>query len=245
MRRMMAIALCAGTLYTSMAGVALAQYTPPSDIGLPSRREPGGTRGGCLGSSGVPVDGLALTPLMPTIPAGDANSVEDDPYFGQTLSPYPTFYWYVPAITARAAEFVLMDENDNEIYTTEFQLDPASEGGLIRLSLPENAGLAPLEVNKNYRWYFALVCDKFDRGTDIFTGGWVRRVASDSLLTLDELPTLPQPEQASDYAQASLWFEALEVVAEDKRLNGMASPEWQTLLESAGLTEFTEAAFLP
>ncbi|MEB3231485.1 MAG: DUF928 domain-containing protein [Leptolyngbyaceae bacterium] len=244
MRRMMAIALFAGTLYTSMAGVALAQYTPPNDIGLPSRREPGGTRGGCLGSSGVPVDGLGLTPLMPTVPAGSQDTTADDPYFGQTLSPYPTFYWYVPAITARAAEFVLMDENDNEVYTSKFQLEPTDAGGLISLSLPENAGLPPLEVDKNYRWYFSLICDEFDRGTDIFTEGWVRRVPSATLPLVDELATLPPSAQANVYAEASLWFEALDVLAKDKRMHGMASSEWTALLESVGLADFTQVVFL-
>ncbi|NET47617.1 MAG: DUF928 domain-containing protein, partial [Merismopedia sp. SIO2A8] len=120
--RVAAIALSAGTLYTGMATPAFAQYNPPSDLGLPSRREPGGTRGACPAVSAptqaMPVDGLSLTPLMP-----------QDNHFGQTLSPYPTFYWYVPAIEAQAAEFVLMDEAENEIYTVKFHIEPTVEGG--------------------------------------------------------------------------------------------------------------------
>ncbi|NEQ95594.1 MAG: DUF928 domain-containing protein [Cyanothece sp. SIO2G6] len=241
--RMMAIALFAGTLCTSMASAALAQYNPPADIGLPSRREPGGTRGSCLGSSGAPVEGLQLTPLMPVDQQSNA-------YFGQTVSPYPTFYWHVPVIaspdpeipnrTPPAAEFVLMDEMGNEIYTTKFQLEPTTQSGLIRLSLPENAGLAPLEVNKNYKWYFSLICDEFDRGTDIFTEGWVRRVPIDPALSLTT---------ANSYAEAGIWFEALDILAEaqylgETRPTGEPSITWDSLLEDVGLGNFANVAFL-
>ncbi|NEP46297.1 MAG: DUF928 domain-containing protein, partial [Okeania sp. SIO2H7] len=120
------------------------------------------------------------------------------------------------------------------------------EGGVISLSLPENAGLPPLAVNQNYHWYFSLICDEFDRGTDIFTDGWVRRVESDTLPNLEDLPTPPLPEQANDYAQAGIWFEALEILAEDQRMKGatIAGPEGQALLEQVGLADFTDVFFL-
>lgn len=252
-KRLAAIALSAGTLVVGMAPTALAQYNPPADLGLPNRREPGGTRGSCpatlpvsevpgLNVSALPTSNpaptslpvstsvsqdLSLTPLMP-----------QDNHFGQTVAPYPTFYWYVPEVTAKAAEFVLMDESDSEIYTVKFQLQQSETGGLISLSLPENAGLAPLEIDQNYKWYFSLICDEFDRGTDIFTDGWVRRVAEPET----ETPLVT----SNDYAQAGIWFEALEILAEEKRLesDGVLNPEWRSLLESVGLADFVEVAFL-
>ena len=251
-KRVAAIAFSVGTLVTGLAPTAVAQYNPPADLGLPSRREPGGTRGACpaalpthdvngLDISSLPISlptqagsgttttavnkDLSLTPLMP-----------QDNHFGQTVSPYPTFYWYVPEVTAQAAEFVLMDEDDNETYTVKFQLQPTDQGGLISLSLPERAGLPPLEIGKNYHWYFSLICDEFDRGTDIFTDGWVRRVAE---------PDVPLVT-ANDYAQAGIWFEALEILAEEQRLEttGVLNPEWRSLLDSVGLGDFVEVAFL-
>ena len=220
--RMMAIALTTGTLFTGLAETTFAQYNPPADLGLPNRREPGGTRGACSGAA-IPVDGLKLTPLMP-----------QDNHFGQTLSGYPTFYWYVPDVTAQAAEFVLMDESGNEVYTVKFQLADSAQDGIISLALPQNAGLPPLTIDQNYHWYFSLICDEFDRGTDIFTDGWVRRVASDPAVSL---------QSANDYAQAGIWFEALEIVAENRREGGI-NPEWQALLESVGLESFVDAMFL-
>ena len=237
-RRLGLIALSAGTLFTGIAPAAFAQYNPPADLGLPSRREPGGTRGGCptdftFEPTTVPVDARSLTPLIP-----------QDNHFGQTLSPYPTFYWYVPAIQAQAAEFVLMDELNNEIYTVKFQIE-STEGGVVSLTLPENAGMPPLEVNQNYHWYFSLICDEFDRGTDIFTDGWVRRVESDLLPSLADLPDGSVPAQANDYAQAGIWYEAFEILAEDRRMqDGISSPEWERLLESVGLGEYTDVSFL-
>ena len=255
--RVAAIAFSVGTLVTGLAPTAVAQYNPPADLGLPSRREPGGTRGACPAALPVSdIDGLNISSLPVSLPTDDATGtpaiaavnttvnkdlsltplMPQDNHFGQTVSPYPTFYWYVPEVTAQAAEFVLMDEGDNEVYTVKFQLQPTDQGGLISLSLPERAGLAPLEMGQNYHWYFSLLCDEFDRGTDIFTDGWVRRV--------------PEPDvplvTANDYAQAGIWFEALELLAEEQRLesNGVLNPEWRSLLESVGLAEFVEVAFL-
>ena len=256
-KRMAAIALSTGTLFTALTPTALAQYNPPADLGLPSRREPGGTRGSCPAAlSAAEVNGLNISSLPISLPTDAApgtstvtavNATVDqdlsltplmpqDNHFGQTVSPYPTFYWYVPEVTATAAEFVLMDEDNNEVYTVKFQLQHTEQGGLIRLSLPENAGLTPLEVGQNYHWYFSLICDEFDRGTDIFTDGWVRRVAE------PETPLMT----ANDYAQAGIWFEALEILAEEKRLetDGVLNPEWRSLLESVGLGDFVEVAFL-
>ena len=255
-KRMAAIVLSTGTILTGLAPTAFAQYNPPADLGLPNRREPGGTRGACPAAlPAADINGLNISALpvsLPDDPAtegsvvtafnGTVNSdlsltplMPQDNHFGQTVSPYPTFYWYVPEVTAQAAEFVLMDESDNEIYTVKFQLEPTDQGGLIRLSLPESAGLAPLEIDQNYHWYFSLICDEFDRGTDIFTDGWVRRV---------EEPDLPLMT-ANDYAQAGIWFEALEILAEEQRLeaDGVLNPEWRSLLESVGLGEFVEVAF--
>ncbi|MEM9218722.1 MAG: DUF928 domain-containing protein [Cyanobacteria bacterium P01_F01_bin.150] len=234
--RMMAIALSAGTLCAFTSTSALAQYKPPENLGLPRRREPAGTRGSCSGATAAAhaasVAQSTLTSLMP-----------QDSHFGQTLSPYPTFYWYVPPIEAQAAEFVLLDEDD-EVYTVKFYLEPIQEGGLIRLSLPENAGLSPLEVDKDYHWYFSLICNEFDRGADIFTEGWVRYVNSDALSDLEDLPDFPQPAHANEYAQAGIWFDALEIVAEARRQNALDSSEWQLLLDSVGLSDFTDAPFL-
>jgi len=225
--RGVAIALLSAMTYGTMAPMALAQYNPPADLGLPERREPGGTRGGCpsgLGGGSEPMAGPSLTPLVP-----------QQNHFGQTVSPYPTFYWYVPEITAQSAEFVLMDDDDNEVYTTKFQLDPNHKGGLVSLSLPDKAGLPPLEVGQTYRWYFSLICDEFDRGTDIFTDGWVRRVD----------PPTETLATSNDYAQAGIWFEALELLAEDRRAqSGTTDLAWQELLTSVGLGGLTDADFV-
>lgn len=254
-KRMATLALSIGTFVTGLAPAAFAQYNPPADLGLPSRREPGGTRGSCPSElSSTSVTGLNISSLpvsLPTEPSpvgavatavtptnkdlGLTPLMPQDNHFGQTVSPYPTFYWYVPEVTAKAAEFVLIDEEDNEIYTVKFQLQQTDQGGLISLSLPEGAGLAPLEVDKNYHWYFSLICNEFDRGTDIFTDGWVRRIAE------PETPLVT----ANDYAQAGIWFEALEILAEEQRLetDGVLNPEWLSLLESVGLGDFVEVAF--
>ncbi len=205
--------------------MAIAQeYIPPVE-GLPGRRQGGGTRGDCLQSN------ASLVALMP-----DSN-------FGQTLDDYPTFYWYVPAITAEAAEFVLLDENDNEVYIAEYQL--TNQSGIISLSLPDRAGLPPLEVGETYHWYFSIICDRLDRSGDLFTEGWVRHISDASL----EQQAREQPplQQATLYAEAGIWHDALTLLAElrrDRPTDTQIEQSWTTLLNSVDLGDLSHHPFV-
>lgn len=226
--RLMAIALSSSIAFSALPLTAIAQNYNPPNVGLPGRREGGGTRGECAA-----VD-KTLTALMP------------DNNFGYTLDEYPTFYWYVPQIGAEAAEFVLLDENNNEVYITTFQI--ADRPGLISLSLPENAGFPPLEPGKNYHWYFSLICDFNDRSGDLFTDGWVQRITLDPGSELDtRLSSSPEDALAEVYAEQGIWFNALNVLAQDQ-INDPNNPDiqtqWSNLLDSVGLNNLVEEPFV-
>ncbi|MEB3358363.1 MAG: DUF928 domain-containing protein [Synechococcales bacterium] len=227
-RRLAAIALTAGLLVVGFPWAAIAQQYNPPPVGLPGRREGGGTRGDCSSAD---------KPLMALMP---------DTNFGQTVSDYPTFYWYVPQISAEAAEFVLLDEDNNEIFITTFAI--ADQPGVISLSLPEGSGMPPLEVGKDYNWYFSLICDFSDRSGDLFTNGWIRRVDTTTLGLGDRLMTASESDRALIYAEAGLWFEALDTLARLRRLNPSdpaVQAQWGTLLRSVGLDEMVNEPFLP
>ncbi len=226
--RVLAIALSSGIALSALPLMAIAQSYNPPNVGLPGRREGGGTRGECSA-----VD-KTLTALMP------------DNNFGYTLDEYPTFYWYVPQIGAEAAEFVLLDENNNEVYLTTFQI--ADRPGLISLSLPDNAGFPPLEPGKNYHWYFSLICDFNDRSGDLFTDGWVQRITPDPGSELDtRLSTSPADTLAEVYAAAGIWFNALDLLAQSQINdpdNLEAEDKWSNFLDSVGLSSLVEEPFV-
>jgi hypothetical protein len=222
--RKVVVALSVGLLGLWPIMAIAQEYVPPVE-GLPGRRQGGGTRGDCLPSD------ASLIALMP-----NSN-------FGQTLEDYPTFYWYVPEVAAEAAEFVLLDENDNEIYIAEYQL--SNQSGIISLSLPATAGLPPLEVGQDYHWYFSLICDRLDRSGDLFTEGWVRRISDPSLA--QQASQLSALDQATLYAESGIWYEALDILAglrRDRPTDPQVSQGWTTLLNSVGLGELIDQPFI-
>ncbi|MGF1499191.1 MAG: DUF928 domain-containing protein [Elainellaceae cyanobacterium] len=226
-RRIGAIALTAGLLVVGFPWAAIAQQYNPPQVGLPGRREGGGTRGDCSSAD---------KPLMALMPETN---------FGQTVADYPTFYWYVPQISAEAAEFVLLDENNNEIFVTTFAI--VDQPGVISLSLPESSGMPPLEVGKDYQWYFSLICDFADRSGDMFTNGWIRRVDGSTLGLGDRLETVSESDRVQMYAEAGVWFEALDTLATLRRLrpnDSTVQSQWSTLLQSVGLDEMVNEPFL-
>lgn len=203
--------------------VSLAQQFVPPDRGLPGRREGGGTRGSCLRGQ------VPLTALMP-----DSN-------FAQTTQTSPTFFWYIPPFLGEVAEFVLLDENDNELYQTTVQL--GEQGGVVSLSLPAVKDAAGndkslLNEGQDYRWYFSIICDPDDRSGDVFAEGWIQRVQPTLALTNQLAIARTEREQAAIYAEAGIWHDALTTLAELRRSqpsNAALLSNWVTLLESVDL----------
>jgi hypothetical protein len=218
--------LSVGIWLVALPTVTLAQQYIPPQRGLPGRREGGGTRGDCLSSS------QRLTALMP------------DTNFGKTIAEYPTFFWYIPDVQPQAAEFVLLDENDNELHRTRFQV--TGDSGVISLSLPETAGMPPLEVGKDYHWYFSLVCDDVDRSGDPYTEGWIQRVEPDAAL-IARLETATARDRPAIYAAAGIWHDALASLADLRRANPQNATfvrEWRTLLGSVELANVADQPFV-
>ncbi|HBB36143.1 MAG TPA: hypothetical protein DDZ80_05895 [Cyanobacteria bacterium UBA8803] len=171
-----------------------------------------------------------LTALMP------ANNL------GLTVAAYPQFLFYVPRTSATEAEFVLTDENGNEVYITQFRI--TGEPGVISLSLPSLANFAPLEIGKDYRWYFSVTCNRPNSQGNLYLAaeGVVRRIEVSRTLA-------PQLEKATPrdrvilYAEDGIWYDAVTTLAELHRANPddpRLTSDWITLLDSVGLAEFAE-----
>lgn len=231
-------------LGAGFASIATAQqYIPPSR-GLPGRREGGGTRGGCVTHQ------PSLTALTPQTG------------YGLTTRSHPTWFWYVPPTTAQSAEFVLFDQEDNEIYTQAIEL--TGDAGIIQLTLPDsntsasntpnsNApdpatsdSAAGLEVGQNYHWYFALICDAEDRSGDVTTEGWIQRIEPDAALTT-KLEAATAIERPSIYAASGVWYDAIDEVVELRQTEprqGGVQTQWQNLLKSVELQSLSNSPFL-
>jgi len=221
-------------------------FPPTQNVGAPARTIGGGQRGTCFpesdneGKITVPnIKGeIRLTPLTPS------NNLVT------TISANPSLFLYVPKTEAKSAEFKLAEiievkpgQNQEsiriqyqEVYRTFYALDGTP--GVVKLNLPPTVSL---EIGKKYHWSLRMVCnlDKLpDKSQDQIAEGWIQRTE----LTLGQktqLAAAKEPlKQAEIYAQAKIWQESLNILAQlraqrpnDSRVN----QEWQELLNSVEL----------
>lgn len=201
-------------------------FTPPTSGSLPVNREGGATRGSeCIQDNGS---------LIALVPASR---------FGETIAEYPTVFWYMPKTAAAQLEFVLKDANQEEIYSTIYTLAKSADNmvvgspGIMSLTLPAFANLPPLEVNQEYYWTLALVCNPTDRSEDLVVGGGIKRVQPDATFARQVQQATPQ-ERISLYANKRLWYETLATLVElqrDRPNSNDLRSAFNKLLTSVGL----------
>jgi hypothetical protein len=156
---------------------------------------------------------------------------------GRTVSEYPVFFFYWPQTDAELAEFILKDENGNQIYQQKLTIKNLS--GVIGVSIRANTNVPPLEVGKKYTWAFSLVCDLQDRSSDQFEKGVVRRVKLSADI-LGELEKADPRQKTVIYAENGIWQDALGTLAAARRANPNdtdLAADWKSLLNSVKLGE--------
>jgi len=223
LRRVVRVGLAASLLVSALPLAALAIEFVPPNRGMPGRREGGGTRG-CWGNLSSTPTNSRLTALVPA------------ETFGYTLEASPSFFVYIPdffAEKAVAAQFELVDEAGNRLYSATYQA--SEQSGLIRIDLPEDANFAGLEVGEDYNWAFSLVCDLEDPSGNLVVDSWIQRIEPDEALvaTIQATPPDQLPEL---YAQEGIWHDTLTSLADLAEEGASTDPQrWYTLLDAVGL----------
>jgi hypothetical protein len=159
---------------------------------------------------------------------------------GRTVSEYPVFFFYLPQTDAELAELILQDENGNLIYQQDLTIKNLS--GVIGVSITANTNVPPLEVGKNYTWVFSLVCDPYDRSSDRFQRGVVRRVELSADI-LGELENADPRQKTLISAENGIWQDALSTLAAARRANPNdpdLAADWESLLDSVTLGEIAK-----
>jgi hypothetical protein len=218
--------------------IHLAQNFP--DEGDPKGRRRGGTsrREGCPDLK---------TPITALVPGEETNGTS---FLASTVAEYPTVWIYVPELPTnlRSGEFVLQDEEGNDVLRTAITLQGLP--GVIAISLPPNPQYA-LKQNSKYHWFFRVYCgDPKNQPEYIFVDAWMQRVA----LTPDlqrQLATA-KPREYNAYAAHNVWYDAVTNLAELRRANlgvseappqevRVLAQEWTNLLKTVGLEELAQA----
>ena len=234
-RSLVTCALAGTLIAVSVADFASAQKFVPKSRGIPGRREGGGTRGDCTDS---------VRKLTAIVPQG----------MGETLSEYPTFSWALPKTQATSAEFLLIDPSTNtEIYKTSFPV--TGQAGIISIAIPKETNVRPLALNKDYKWQFAVVCDRLessiesmgDSSHNATTEGLIRRVETSAQLQ-QQLKGRSLAEQAAIYAREGIWFDAAQIYTQLQRqqpTNRQVQRAWRVFLESVELNTVAQEPMLP
>jgi crotonobetainyl-CoA:carnitine CoA-transferase CaiB-like acyl-CoA transferase len=101
---------------------------------------------------------------------------------------------------------------------------------------------ADLEVGKKYHWFFKVktVCEANQPPALSYVEGWIQRQAVTSVLG-NRLTTATPQQSARLYAEAGIWYDALNTLAEAHFANPnevSLTQDWTELLRSVGLEQF-------
>ncbi|MEW5859017.1 MAG: DUF928 domain-containing protein [Cyanobacteriota bacterium] len=210
---------------------------PPADRSAPAGRQRGGaSRGTCPAAIGEEL----LTALVPATQTSlnqgqSRNSALNtfESVWALTAAESPTFWYYVPyALTPDLpAEFILQDDQGNNVYQTKF-VASQKQPGVVKVRLP--ATVAPLKVGKMYRWFFMIDCEP---DAPPLVEGWVQRIAPSATLR-SQLEKATPRERVVLYAKQGIWHDALTALAELRSANpkdAALTADWVSLLKSGGL----------
>ncbi len=201
-------------------------YRPPSNLGRPTGREGGGSRGPCIAETSPTIHNpIALVPAYG---------------FGTTLAARPTFFVYVPTINPRETpqmQFVLRTAYDRIVYRTTFSRIPSP--GIISFSLPDRANSPILELGKTYKWTVTLVCkpNDDDRSGNKLAAGSIQRIAPPSRMESELTQATSPQDRVAVYARYGVWYDALSAIASLRRTadNHTLQNDWLALLTSVDL----------
>lgn len=164
---------------------------------------------------------------------------------GLTTKDYPTFWFYLPfgqtsalradgysTITVTSAKFMLLDENLKPVLEKPIILPLPKQGGIVSFTLP--ATEKPLQIGKDYNWFFSIICDAQQPSANPTVSGWLTRVSASPRL-VSQLKSTRQQDQYLAYKEANLWFDSFSQLAQYRaeRLDA-----WSKLLKSFELQEF-------
>ncbi len=177
-----------------------------------------------------------LIALMPEIPIED--EMKEKIYvWGRTTVAHPTFWFYVAYPPNTYVEFILQDEEENELYQTSFTLNETP--GALGLTLLQTE--AALQVGKSYHWYFNIICDR-ESSIDDFVEGWIERVQLNPIIN-SQLNSAQPLERVAIYAQNGIWYDALTNLArlrQSKPTDNSLAAIWSDLLQQVGLEEINQ-----
>ena len=191
-------------------------YKPPAHAGnLPTR-----VSGGARGEGGTDT---SLTALVPD-------------HVALTTQAQPSLFWFQSKPTKAKFEMTVVEPKKAKPVLSLTSPD-ADKAGIHRIKLAQHN--IELQPGVAYEWSVAIVPDPENRSKDVVAKGVIKRInAPSNLATL--LEKAGDSERASVYAQAGIWYDALDAISnaidahpEDASLREQRA----TLLTQVGLSQ--------
>jgi hypothetical protein len=201
-------------------------FPPAPDGDGPVSTAGGGTRGGeTLSASECGLGNTKMTALVPSQKT-------------LTVSAHPTFFVYVPKSKVKTGEFVLINKQGKDVYTTVVQLP--LKPSILQIQLPETVTLEP---GSQYQWIFSIICEIEEQEfIDTLKVSIQRNDLNPKLKNEIEKAQSPL-KKAEIYARENLWQDTLMIMAQLRN----AEPElWKEFLTSIKINQqIAEAPFAP
>lgn len=208
------LASCFGFSLSSptLAGEERIRWTPSSDRGSVNSTLSGGRRGTTSVSCPAENNTTQLALMVP-----------DDQSRLLTTKANPTLAWHVTTDRPVSVTLHISDpEIANPIYTQTVDIDKTT---IVSVTLPESKSLT---TEKKYRWTVFVSCPG-KHSTEISARSFVEYIDNRESLGVNNLPSL---EQASNYANQGIWYDAIAALLTAGRQGVRdVEPMVQTLLE--------------
>ncbi|MDX2228184.1 MAG: DUF928 domain-containing protein [Leptolyngbyaceae cyanobacterium bins.349] len=172
---------------------------------------------------------IALVPPPQAQEAANRRTGEEP--VDKTASDRPTFFFYAPYTSPKAAQFTLQDEKGTQqLYNIKFQL--TGKPGIVGISLPKSG--PALQVGQKYVWQVAVACTPDDISNTVVISSWIERVASSA-------------SQIGTLAEQGIWQDTVSLLALSrfqKPDDRQVAADWSSLMEDAGLAQFKQTAIV-
>jgi len=152
---------------------------------------------------------------------------------GLTINAHPRLYYYLSEGVSQL-ELTLASYRQPQPLL-ELRLNEAVGPGMHELDLSEHGVALPFDTE--YEWHVAVVRDPKRRSRDVVSRGVIKRIRPDSALA-KEIQDQDAWRKPTAYAQAGLWYDALESLVNLRRLHPedpAVSEGLQSLLTQAKL----------
>ena len=215
-----------------LASSAALAFKPSNVSTRPNYRRSGGTRDPIPGCIANPEAGQSLTALVP-----ETTSL--------TTAAYPDLQWFLPENSASYLEFKLYQITSDEDLMPVYQVAHAlsGEGGIATLSIPQNLGIAPLQMGTTYYWSVEVYCEVGNEQADMSVFGYVERVEANTALQAQMDAARTAVEQAEIAAEIGLWHDAATLLTSNLD-SPSALAAWQDLLGAVELDDVAEEPLL-